>query len=201
MPVELWFPVPFMLSEAETSLREVTHAKVHRYLASEAAARDIVPSPSESVNTSYYKPEQSILDDAGLSELGDFILAAGAEFIQGMGLKPIKLRIERAWINVFQPGAQEEMHSHDGSLLSGTYYVDAPKGCGNISFPDPIGARRAHRAFTNTTGDAYLLAPAVGFEPQPGRLLMFESWVPHHIQCNKTDQVRISIAFNFARAA
>ena len=200
MPVELWFPVPFMLNEADAATREATHGKVHRYLASEAGKKAIKPSPVESVTTSYYTPEQSIFEDAGLVELNDYVFGSAAEFIKGMGLKPMALRLERAWINVFQPGAQEEMHSHDGSLLSGTYYVDAPTGCGSISFPDPIGVRRAHRAFTGTNGDDYLLAPAVAFEPKPGRLLMFESWVQHNIQCNKSNQARISIAFNFARA-
>ena len=141
-----------------------------------------------------------MFDDANLAELRAFVLASAADFIKGMGLEPIPLKVERAWINVFAPGAQEEMHSHDGSLLSGTYYVEAPKDCGSINFPDPVGARRAHRAFTKTGGSGYLLAPAMSFEPQPGRLLMFESWVQHSIGCNKSDQVRISIAFNFGRA-
>ena len=36
----------------------------------------------------------------------------------------------------------------------------------------------------------------IAVEPQPGRLVMFESWLPHYVQCNKSDQVRISIAMN-----
>jgi uncharacterized protein (TIGR02466 family) len=200
MAVQLWFPVPFMLDDAKQDVRDATHTKVHQYLASDAGRQAVVPAPMESVTTSYYEERRSILEDAALDELRALILAAGADFVKGMGMPAIPVKIDRAWINVFQPGAQEEMHSHDGSLISGTYYVDAPKGCGSITFPDPIGARRAHRAFTRTTGDAYLLAPAVSFDPEPGRLLMFESWVQHSIACNKTDQVRISIAFNLGRA-
>ena len=43
----------------------------------------------------------------------------------------------------------------------------------------------------------------IAVEPQPGRLVMFESWLPHYVQCNKSDRVRISIAMNLreARAA
>jgi hypothetical protein len=62
--------------------------------------------------------------------------------------------------------------------------------------PDPIGARRTHREFTKTSGNDVLVRRDIAVEPQPGRLVMFESWLPHYVQCNKSDQVRISIAMN-----
>ena len=38
------------------------------------------------------------------------------------------------------------------------------------------------------------------FEPKPGRIVMFESWVPHAVNCNKSDKNRISIAVNLRQA-
>ena len=118
-------------------------------------------------------------------------------------MAPRRLEIERSWINIFKPGAQEAQHSHDGSLLSCSYYVEAPKDCGCIVMPDPIGARRSYREFTKTAGTELLTRREIAVEPQPGRLVMFESWLPHYVQCNKSDEVRISIAMNLreARAA
>src|SRR6185436_71128 len=75
-------------------------------------------------------------------------------------------------------------------------YVEAPKNCGCIVMPDPIGARRSYRQFTKTVGTDVLTRSDIAVEPQPGRLVMFESWLPHYVQCNKSDQVRISIAMN-----
>jgi uncharacterized protein (TIGR02466 family) len=200
MPVELWFSVPFLIHDVEPSVREATHAKVSAYLATDRARKDVPPAPAESVETSYYNEKLSVLEDADLFELKDTVLRAGSSFMEGMGLPPVRLAFERAWINVFRPGAQEAQHSHDGSLLSCTYYVEAPENCGDLVFPDPVGARRAHRAFTKTSGTNPLTMPDVGFKPQAGRLIMFESWVPHSIQCNKSDQVRISLAFNLRKA-
>jgi hypothetical protein len=37
--------------------------------------------------------------------------------------------------------------------------------------------------------------------PQAGRLVMFESWFSHAVQCNKSDKRRISIAFNLREAS
>jgi uncharacterized protein (TIGR02466 family) len=169
---------------------------VHAYLESERAKRDIAPSPEESVATSYYKPEAHILADADLRELEQFVIAAATRFLETLRLTPRRLAVERSWINIFKPGAQEAQHSHDGSLLSCSYYVDAPKDCGCIVMPDPIGARRSYREFTKTIGSDPLTRRDIAVEPQPGRLVMFESWLPHYVQCNKSDQVRISIAMN-----
>jgi hypothetical protein len=45
-------------------------------------------------------------------------------------------------------------------------------------------------------GNDVLTRRDIAVEPQPGRLVMFESWLPHYVQCNKRRQVRISIAMN-----
>lgn len=196
MPVELWFPVPFFAFDVEPTVRDAIRTKVLAYLETESAKRDVTPSPYESVTTSYYKPQVSIVADAKLVELEEVVIRSGNSFIEGLGLPPRPLEIERAWINVFPPGAQEALHSHDGSLFSSSYYVEAPENCGNIAFPDPIGVRRSYREFTQTAGDNFLTLREMTFEPKPGRLIMFESWVPHAVHCNKSDKVRISIAVN-----
>jgi uncharacterized protein (TIGR02466 family) len=195
------FSVPLLVEDIDPAVRDAIHAKVTAYLQSERAHRDIEPSPEESVATSYYKPAAQILVDADLEELERFVLASAAAFLEGLRLPPRRLEIERSWINVFKPGAQEAQHSHDGSLLSCSYYVEAPKDCGCIVMPDPIGARRSYREFTKTAGSDLLTRRDIAVEPQPGRLVMFESWLPHYVQCNKSDRVRISIAMNLREAA
>ena len=201
MPVELWFPVPFLVHEVEPARRDSIRAKVHAYLESDSAKQDVAPAPSESVVTSYFRPQASILVDAKLVELEEIIMqAANAFLVETLKVPPRPLEVERAWINVFPPGAQEAQHSHDGSLLSCSYYVEAPQNCGDIVFPDPIGARRSYREFTQTAADNFLTVRQMTFEPQPGRLIMFESWIPHAVHCNKSDKTRISIAVNLRNA-
>lgn len=201
MSVDLFFPVPLLVQDVDPAVRDAIHGKVFAYLESESAKRTIAPSPEESVSTSYYKPEASILADAELEELEAAVITAARTFLeQTLKLPPRRLEIERAWINVFEPGAQEAQHTHDGSLLSCSYYVEAPEDCGCIVLPDPIGARQSYRAFTQTAGSDLLTRREIAVEPQPGRLVMFESWVPHYVQCNKSEKVRISIAMNLRQA-
>jgi uncharacterized protein (TIGR02466 family) len=197
MALDLYFGVPLLVLEVEHSVREAIRSKVYAYLESTGAKEIVVPAPEESVVTSYYRPEASILADAKLVELEGITLRAGKGYLEeALKLPPRKLEIQQAWINIFPPGAQEAQHSHDGSLLSCSYYIEAPDNCGCIVFPDPIGSRRTYREFTGTAGDELINRREIAVEPKPGRFVMFESWLPHYIQCNKSDQVRISIAIN-----
>jgi uncharacterized protein (TIGR02466 family) len=199
--VETFFSVPLLVEDIDPAVRDAIRTKVAAYLESDRAKRDIEPSPEESVATSYYKPEAQVLVDAGLEELEQFIMDAARTFLEkALRLPPRRLEVQRSWINIFKPGAQEAQHSHDGSLLSCSYYVEAPEDCGCIVLPDPIGARRSYREFTNTVGSDVLTRREIAVEPQPGRLVMFESWLPHYVQCNKSDRVRISIALNLREA-
>jgi uncharacterized protein (TIGR02466 family) len=201
MRVDFLFPTPLLVHDVEPAVRDAIHGKVRAYLSSEKGKRDIAPAPEESVSTTYFKPQTSILADAGLKELEDIMMSAGRALLERtLELQPRRLEVERAWINVFAPGAQENTHAHDGNLLSCSYYVEAPAACGYLAFPDPIGERRSYREFTRTMGTNMLTRGEIALEPQPGRLVMFESWMPHYVQCNKSNDVRISIAVNLRYA-
>ena len=197
MSINLFFGAPLIVEDVEPGLRDRIRAKVATYLETEGAKQVVVPAPEESVATSYFRPETSIIADAGLDELEALVLATASAYLERtLKLPSRRLEIERAWINVFEPGAQEAQHTHDGSLLSCSYYVEAPEDCGCIVFPDPITARRSYREFTKTTGQELLNRAEMAVEPQPGRFVMFESWMPHYVQCNKSEKARISIAIN-----
>lgn len=201
MSVDLFFAVPLIVRDVEPAVRESIDQKIVAFLQSERAKETVTPAPEESVTTSFYRSDASILVDAGLEELEEFVLATGKAYLeQTLKLPPRHIEVEHAWINVFEPGSQESQHTHDGSLLSCSYYVEAHKDCGCIVFPDPIGARRSYREFTGTSGKGLLNRRELAVEPEPGRLVMFESWMPHYIQCNKSDKIRISIAINLRGA-
>ena len=117
MRVDLLFPVPFLVRDVEAAVREAIHAKVHAYLESEGGRQHVAPAQEESFSTSCFQPARSIPEDADLGELAAVVIAAAKEFIErDLRLPPRPLEIERAWINVFPPGAQEVQHTHDGNL-------------------------------------------------------------------------------------
>ena len=199
MRVEIMFPVHIAMWEVDDLLREKVRARVAAWSESEDAKKQVTASPIEALETTFFSGRQSFLDDAGLVELKQAVLKNAEEYLRWLGIGEIPVELERSWINFFRPGMQESEHSHDGSLLSGTYYVEAPENCGNFVVPDPIGARKSHRAWTKTNGTTPPTVTEMAYPPKAGRMYMFESWVPHQVTGNKSDRTRISIAFNFRR--
>ena len=108
-----------------------------------------------------------------------------------------RLRLDSLWINVLNPGGRHAAHIHPHSVISGTYYVTVPEGSAAIRYEDPrLGlmmaapprrakARREHRSF-------------VDLEPEPGMVLLWESWLRHEVPANKGRSERISVSFNYA---
>jgi uncharacterized protein (TIGR02466 family) len=192
------FPVHVAQFDFDDGFQTRVRTRVNRYLESARASRDIAGSPTDVVDTSYFSG-RSVLADAGLEELRDAILDAARQYLECFGAGDMPLAIEHSWINLFRPGMQESEHAHEGSVLSCSYYVDAPAGCGDFLVPDPIGARRIHRTFLGLSGRTSDGEASARFVPQPGRLVMFESWIPHAVLGNKSGDTRISIATNLKR--
>ena len=100
------------------------------------------------------------------------------------------------WINIMPRNVLHGIHLHPLSSLSGTYYVQVPRGAPGLKFEDPrldrfmaapprkAGARQATRAWATL--------PA-----HPGRLILFESWLRHEVVANRLAAERISISFNY----
>ena len=81
-------------------------------------------------------------------------------------------------------------HIHPHSILSGTLYVEVPKGSGAIRFEDP---RLPLMMAAPPRGDTF-----VTVEPKPGLLLLWESWLRHEVLPGTGRAERLSISFNFA---
>lgn len=107
-----------------------------------------------------------------------------------------RLRLDDLWVNVLKPGAAHSGHIHPHSVLSGTYYVDVPKGASALKLEDPrlplmmaAPPRRAGAAEEDRT--------FVYLQPQAGALLMWESFLRHEVPANGARRPRVSISFNY----
>lgn len=107
------------------------------------------------------------------------------------------LQMNSCWININGPHAFHGSHLHPHSVVSGTYYVDVPKGGGEIKLEDPrlsmfmgapirkSGCRPENRHFFS-------------IQPIKGHLLLFESYLRHEVKPNAKAGERLSISFNYS---
>lgn len=108
-----------------------------------------------------------------------------------------KLKLNSLWINILPEGGTHGSHIHPHSVISGTTYVTMPEGTSAIKFEDlrlPMmmaapprrkTARNELRTFT------YL-------KPEPGEVLLWESWLRHEVPVNLSEDDRISVSFNYS---
>lgn len=101
-----------------------------------------------------------------------------------------------AWANVLYTGAYNIRHNHPNNVLSGVYYVDAGDSdpaddlSGMFEFIDP----RQFVEMVATPGAPF--GRSFPVTPEAGTILVFPSWLYHHVHPYRGTRPRISIAFN-----
>jgi uncharacterized protein (TIGR02466 family) len=98
------------------------------------------------------------------------------------------------WANVNTPGAAHPKHSHPNNYLSGVYYLNTPPGADTIDFHDPRPqagiVRPPVTALTAENTDEVVVRVS------EGTLLFFPAWLPHSVDANASQELRISLSFN-----
>jgi uncharacterized protein (TIGR02466 family) len=110
------------------------------------------------------------------------------------------LELDSLWINILEPGGWHSGHIHPGSIVSGTYYVSLPKGASGLKFEDPRLAQMM--AAPKRRDDAPIEQKSfVEVDPEPGMVLLWESWLRHEVPETRSKSDRVSISFNYRRAS
>ena len=113
-----------------------------------------------------------------------------------LDLKGGRLKLDSLWVNILKPGAAHSGHIHPHSALSGTVYVATPAGASALKLEDPrlplMMAAPPRRADAPQAAQTF-----VYLQPEPGTILMWESWLRHEVPANRAKAERISISFNY----
>jgi uncharacterized protein (TIGR02466 family) len=148
--------------------------------------------------TSYASLDDLPKRDPSVAELAKLLSRHAALFADACAFDlKRKPKLDSLWVNLLKSGGQHSGHIHPHSIISGTFYVEAPAGSGAIRFEDPrlplMMAAPQRRA--DATEE---LRPFVNVEPRPGLLLLWESWLRHEVLAGTGRGERLSISFNFA---
>jgi uncharacterized protein (TIGR02466 family) len=130
--------------------------------------------------------------------LGEYLNNVCRMYLEYTGFNPTSnMRIE-SWLNLNLPNTHHSRHEHFGCFMSGVLWLAAGLDSGNFNIHDPIGVRAqnvtqyrfAKSKTTSYNKDIFAIVP------QPGKLILFPSWLQHQVESNKGNDDRISIAFN-----
>ena len=106
------------------------------------------------------------------------------------------LVLEDLWINILPEGGTHSSHIHPHSVISGTTYVAMPDGASALKLEDPRLVMMM-AAPTRRKGVREELKPFIYVAPEPGEVLLWESWLRHEVPMNMSEDDRISVSFNY----
>jgi uncharacterized protein (TIGR02466 family) len=141
--------------------------------------------------TSYASLNDLPKRDPAFADLAKVLSRHAANFARGAAFElPRKPRLDSLWVNLLRGSGHHSAHIHPHSIISGTLYVEVPKGSGAIRFEDP---RLPLMMAAPPRPDTF-----VTVEPKTGMLLLWESWLRHEVLPGTGRGARLSISFNFA---
>ena len=146
--------------------------------------------------TSYASLDDLPVRDPAFGDLKRLLTRHAAAFAKDLAWD-IKPKLDSLWVNLLKSGGHHTAHIHPHSILSGTFYVEAPPGSGAIRFEDP--RLPMMMAAPQRRDDApEPLKSFVTIDPRPGLLLLWESFLRHEVLPGTAKAERLSISFNFA---
>lgn len=148
--------------------------------------------------TSYASLNDLPRRDPAIADLARLLTKHAAAFAKecafDLARKP---KLDSLWVNLLRGPGHHSGHIHPHSIISGTLYVEVPKGSGAIRFEDPR-LPMMMAAPTRAPDALEELRPFVTVEPRPGLLLLWESWLRHEVLPRTGRGERLSLSFNFA---
>ena len=106
------------------------------------------------------------------------------------------LAMTDCWVNVMTRQVVHGLHLHPLATISGTYYVQTPRGCSGLKLEDPrldrFMAAPPRRANARPELKPWVTIPATA-----GHLVLFESWLRHEVPPITGAGERVSISFNY----
>jgi len=185
---------PTKLYEADIGddalLRELAHS-IRALAQDDEAGRRWSKEHGYAGYTSYASLNDLPKRDPAFAALARALTDHAARFAKDCGFAlPRKPKLDSLWTNLLKSGGHHSGHIHPHSVLSGTIYVEVPRGSGAIRFEDP---RLPLMMAAPSRPDTF-----VTVEPRTGLLLMWESWLRHEVLPGSGRGERLSISFNFA---
>ena len=138
---------------------------------------------------SSYGTEFTILYHDQLKFLKEELDNCLQEYTQRVGLEEVN--IIRSWFNNMTTGKSIKLHRHEGSVISGSFYLKVNDNSVPLKFKSPVLPSKMIDMFVTPTQYA---CPFFDLKPTIGQLVLFPSWLEHETDAECGE--RMVISFN-----
>ena len=184
-----WFPTMVGVSYyqdhdkvADACIAQALHIKE----TAEQGGPNWISDTFNTANGSYNVMHDSLFDD-----INTWVHNSIVEYCKQLNIRS-NIRNTGSWLNVYTKGDYQEFHDHAGSHISAIYCLQADNNSSKIYFKSPRSSLFQIDAELNQFN-----SKSVVYDSEPGKLLIFQSDLEHAVGQLKTDNTRISIAYNY----
>jgi uncharacterized protein (TIGR02466 family) len=137
----------------------------------------------------------NIINDKKFKSLNDWIVKNVKEYSLKLKYKNNFL-CKEAWFNVYKKYDYQEFHNHPSFTLSAVYFLKSSEKDARIFFNlDPFSDANK----PEIDPDFFITSSMIHYDPVPGRLLIFRSNLLHCVERQESNDLRISLAYNFKK--
>ncbi len=184
--VEELFPTPLWILDIAPEDAVGFNAKLKSEIENFISPRPMVPAGCN------WQTPHDLHTRPAFAEFAQLVEIAARSVAQYLGMERYPLMITGCWANVNPPGSYHPTHNHPNNFLSGVYYVAVPEIPTDLVFQDP----RPISIMPWTGKQSRITSNAALQQSQPGRMVVFPSWLRHHVVTNEGTTERISLSFN-----
>jgi uncharacterized protein (TIGR02466 family) len=148
-------------------------------------------------STYFSHPGIGLIDEPWTKDLQRAILRNTEQFVKVLQLDfgDRKPHVTTLFANIHDmPYHRHDAHTHPGSMFSGSYFVKTYPGAGKFRFINPTRMLQFHEF--SCSQESELNVNEVSLDPVAGRMVMFQSHVPHSVDRPTARGERIAVAFN-----
>jgi uncharacterized protein (TIGR02466 family) len=137
----------------------------------------------------YQSPDQFFREETFgqyLNRISEHMFTSLEEYGNGIRVSDHNLYLSNMWFNFNRKDNYNITHTHPGCIVSGVLYVHTPENCGEIVFIDPMAHNSSE--IDENISETYT--------PVEGEMILFPAHLPHRVEPNYSDDLRISVSFN-----
>ncbi len=145
----------------------------------------------------------SVIDDPAVIALKDAINKDVLTVRHELGISAdVEHRFSNFWININEPGNflldSNTPHVHPACFLSCVYYPKGELNSGDLYLLSPFNGVVERIPYAHLERSTGYCDTRWSIKPEPGKLVIFPSWLMHWVTPNYSNDDRISIAFNIS---
>jgi len=141
----------------------------------------------------------NFFDDPRVNGFSDFIAKSAWDVLtfQGYATDSMGMFFTEMWVQEHHKHSLMEQHVHGaGSQMIGFYFLNAPENCSKVVFHDPRAGKVQTNLPERNPSQATFGSNMVNFSPEPGMLMLANSWLPHSFSRHAADEPLMFVHLN-----